>query len=88
MLQLKKPLVRNYSSGKENPVNTDNAQYNPVKFYSNAYDMRKLILKENKNKPGIYKINLKLNILIFCYLYNYYPNNIMFYLILILFDVG
>lgn len=62
-LQLKKPLIRNYSSsnGGEDPLNKDNIQYNPVKIYANAYDMRKFILKENKNKIGIYKWTNKLN---------------------------
>jgi len=59
-LQFKKPLIRNYSS-TNNPHNTDNAQYNPVKIYENAYDMKNLILKENKNKVGIYKWTNKLN---------------------------
>jgi hypothetical protein len=55
-LQLKygqKPLIRNYSStsdGKD-PHNTEinSVQYDPVKIYANAYDMKKLILKENIN---------------------------------------
>jgi len=40
----------NYSS-----TNDRKNLYNPVKFYINAYDMRVLILKENKGKTGIYK---------------------------------
>jgi hypothetical protein len=31
------------------------------KFYSNIYDLKSLILKENKNKSGIYKFINKLN---------------------------
>lgn len=47
---------RNYSS-----TNDRKDLYNPVKFYINAYDMRVLILKENKGKTGIYKWTNKLN---------------------------
>nr|YP_009663721.1 hypothetical protein [Dactylella tenuis]QCW06858.1 hypothetical protein [Dactylella tenuis] len=47
---------RNYSL-----TNDRKDLYNPVKFYINAYDMRVLILKENKAKTGIYKWTNKLN---------------------------
>jgi hypothetical protein len=43
-------LIRTYSTLSSNP------QYNisHVKVYENALEMRKDILKENKNKSGIY----------------------------------
>lgn len=59
-LQHKKPLIRNYSSKKpEDPINSEKSEYTPEKLYSNTYDMRKLILEENKNKAGIYKKSFK-----------------------------
>jgi hypothetical protein len=33
----------------------------PVKFYDNIYELKTVIIKDNKNKSGVYKFNNKLN---------------------------
>ena len=48
--------IRNYSSSV---IETDNMI--PIKYYSDAYNMKSLIYKENKNKSGIYKFTNKIN---------------------------
>lgn len=49
-------LIRTYSTLSSNPSDS----ISPVKVYENALDMRKDILKENKNKSGIYMWTNKL----------------------------
>ena len=39
---------------------TSSSNVNSIKNYEDAYSMRKLIIKDNKNKPGIYKWTNKL----------------------------
>jgi group I intron endonuclease len=50
--------IRTYTTLSDNPL--ENNDINLVKFYENAYDMRKDILKENKGKSGIYMLTNKL----------------------------
>jgi group I intron endonuclease len=47
-----------YSTLSNNPLKTDDI--NNVKFYENAFDMKKDILNENKGKSGIYMLTNKL----------------------------
>jgi group I intron endonuclease len=47
-----------YSTLSYNPENTDENNY--VKFYENAFDMKKDILNENKGKSGIYMLTNKI----------------------------
>lgn len=39
----------------------ENIKIKPVKYYNNIYDLKSIIIKENKNKSGIYKFTNKLN---------------------------
>lgn len=45
--------IRSYSTTPPSDVNS-------IKFYEDAYSMRKLIIKDNKNKSGIYRWTNKL----------------------------
>jgi group I intron endonuclease len=47
-----------YSTLSNNPLKTDDINY--VKFYENAFDMKKDILNENKGKSGIYMLTNKI----------------------------
>jgi group I intron endonuclease len=49
-------LIRSYSTSINNAYNN----LHPVKVYDNAFYMRKDIIKENKNKSGIYMLTNKL----------------------------
>lgn len=62
--------LRNYSSKAQSmeevksikvDSETETGNIKPVKYYSDAYAMKLLILKENKNKSGIYRFTNKLN---------------------------
>ena len=48
-----------YSTLTNNSLNFYNVNY--IKFYENAYDMKKDILNENKGKSGIYMLTNKIN---------------------------
>jgi group I intron endonuclease len=63
--RVKKIGIRNYSS-QEATTNVISKEFNtvninPEKYYEDIYTMRQLILKENKNKSGIYKFVNKLS---------------------------
>lgn len=45
--------IRSYST-------TSSSDINSVKYYEDAYSMKKLIIKDNKNKAGLYKWTNKL----------------------------
>lgn len=49
-------FIRTYSTSRNNPYNN----IYPVKIYENAFYNRKDIIKENKNKSGIYMLTNKL----------------------------
>lgn len=38
-----------------------NIEIKPVKYYNNMYNFKSIIIKDNKNKSGIYKFTNKLN---------------------------
>lgn len=50
----------NYNINYTRSYSTNSSDVNNIKFYEDAYSMRKLIIKENKNKSGIYKWTNKL----------------------------
>ena len=56
--------IRNYSTQEDtsnvNGRESNTAVIEPVKYYEDIYTMKPLILKENKNKSGIYKFVNKL----------------------------
>ena len=63
--RVKKLGIRNYST-QEDTTNvigreSNTADIKPVKYYEDIYTMKSQILKENKNKSGIYKFVNKLS---------------------------
>ena len=54
--------IRNYSTLPDIPLNNKNIKDNisPIKVYENISDMKKIILKENINKSGIYMLTNKI----------------------------
>ena len=57
-------LIRNYSSNKiDNTVEEQDldVQLLTVKIYDNVFELKSIILKENKNKSGIYSLINKIN---------------------------
>jgi hypothetical protein len=63
--RVKKIGIRNYST-QEDTTNvigreSNTADIKPVKYYEDIYTMKPQILKENKNKSGIYKFVNKLS---------------------------
>ena len=53
MVNNKNKYIRSYST-------TSSSEDNSIKLYEDAYSMRKSIIKDNKNKSGIYKWTNKL----------------------------
>ena len=53
LMNYNKNYIRFYST-------TPSSKVNSIKFYEDAYSMRKLIIKDNQNKSGIYKWTNKL----------------------------
>lgn len=59
LLNSKILIVRTYSTLSINPLNVD-SNFNPVKIYEDIYLLKKDIIKENKDKSGIYMLTNKL----------------------------
>lgn len=49
-------MIRNYSNKAQS-----SEDIKPIKTYNDAYNSKSDILKDNKNKSGIYKFTCKLN---------------------------
>ena len=50
-----------YSTVSKNSLKNKNDNNNCVKFYENLFDMKKIILNENKGKSGIYMLTNNIN---------------------------